>query len=128
MIRRLTIDRAGVTMLEFALLLPIFVLLVAGVAELGRVMWAQNALQHGVQMAARCMTISLGSCDTSSDTQSYAAKETFGLNPPASTFTVSTPACGNMVSASYKFTFVAPVIANFFGGKLVLTASSCFPS
>jgi hypothetical protein len=53
--------------------------------------------------------------------QTYAAQQSFGLNPPASDFTVSTPACGNQVSASYPFPFTAYI------GNLTLSAQACFP-
>jgi hypothetical protein len=48
----------------------------------------------------------------------------FGLNVPASTFTVISPACGNQVSATYTFEFMASVAGL---SSVTLTAQSCFP-
>jgi Flp pilus assembly protein TadG len=116
-------DDTGATAIEMALTLPAFLMLLIGALDFGVLMWTQFGIQHGTEMAARCAVITPSTCSSSNATQTYAAHEAFGLNPPISTFTVSTPACGELVSASYSFTFVT----HFLGGPLTLTASSCFP-
>ena len=55
---------------------------------------------------------------------SYATQHSFGLTLPTSTFTYSTPACGNQVDANYAFQW-----PSIFGLKpLNLTAKACFPT
>jgi Flp pilus assembly protein TadG len=44
---------SGQTMAEFALILPIFFILIFGVLDLGRVVWANSALAHASREAAR---------------------------------------------------------------------------
>jgi hypothetical protein len=51
-------------------------------------------------------------------------QQALGLSLPPSTFTYSTPACGNQVSGSYTFEF--PTILNL--NPLTVTAQSCFPA
>lgn len=119
-------DKRGASALEFALTAPVFILFLFGVIELGLVLWTQMGMQHGAQMAARCATVDSTLCPTSNPgaITSYAAQQTFGLTLPSQTFTYSTPACGNQVSASYAFQF--PAILNL--SPLTLTAQACFPS
>jgi Flp pilus assembly protein TadG len=114
----------GATALEFALTAPVFLGMVIGSLTIGVGLFTQIALQHGVEMAARCATINTSICGSSSSIQTYAVQQSLGLHPPSSTFTVSTPTCGNQVQASY------PIKLNFavYGRRdITLTASSCFP-
>jgi len=119
-------DQRGASALEFALLAPLFFLLVFGIIALGMVFWTQVGLQHGVQMAARCASVNTLLCPNSNPDAitAYAAQQALGLGLPASTFAYSVPACGNQVSASYSFEF--PTILNL--APLTLTAQSCFPA
>jgi Flp pilus assembly protein TadG len=114
---------SGTTAIELALTLPAFLAFLLGTFEYGALMWTQVSLQHGVEMAARCAVITPGTCSDTNTTQSYASSETYGLNPPDSTFSVSTPACGQQVSANYVFSF----FTSYFGSPVTVTASSCFP-
>lgn len=119
-------DNRGTSALEFALTAPAFFLFIFGIIEFGLLFWTQIGLQHGAEMAARCASINTALCPTanSSTITSYAAQQAFGLTLPAQTFTYSTPACGNQVSATYAFEF--PQILNL--SPLTLTAQACFPS
>lgn len=117
-------DVRGTAAIEFGLTAPIFFMMLFGLIVCAMLLWTQVGLQHGAEMAARCATIDKNACGSTSAIQNYAAKQTFGVNPPPSTFTVSTPACGNQVSASYEF----PFITSFFGASsFTLSAQSCFP-
>ncbi|WP_236843045.1 TadE/TadG family type IV pilus assembly protein [Bradyrhizobium icense] len=117
-------DNRGASALEFALTAPVFFLFIFGVIELGLLLWTQIGLQHGAEMAARCATVDSTLCSNPGAITSYATQQTFGLTLPSQTFTYSTPACGNQVSASYAFQF--PAILKL--SPLTLTAQACFPS
>lgn len=119
-------DERGATALEFAILAPIFFLLIFGIIAFGLLFWTQVGLQHGAEMAARCASINASLCPTGNPSAitTYATQQALGLSLPASTFSYSTPACGNQVSASYRFQF--PDILNL--GPLTLTAQACFPA
>jgi Flp pilus assembly protein TadG len=116
-------DTSGASAVEFALTAPAFIMLVVGSILVGLGMWAQAGLQHGTEAAARCASVNTLLCGTVDNIKTYAAQQSYGLNPPATTFTVSTPACGNQVSASYAF----PLVTSFFG-SMTLTAQACFPA
>jgi Flp pilus assembly protein TadG len=121
--RSFRFDVRGATALEFALCAPPFFMLVMGIVEVGLLVWMQVALQQGVEAAARCASINVNSCASTSQIQAYASAQTYGLTPPASTFTVTTPACGHMVRASYTANF----LPSFPVPTRTLTAQACFP-
>jgi Flp pilus assembly protein TadG len=125
MLRAFAGDARGASAVEFAITAPIFCMLLVGIVEGGMLLWAQIGLQHGTQMAARCATIDTSVCGSADQIQSYAAQQSYGLNPPSSTFSFSAAACGNQVSASYRFA----LISNYFGmPALQIRAQSCFPT
>ena len=118
------IDIGGATALEFALCAPAFFMLVMGIMELGLLVWMQLALQQGVEAAARCASIDKNTCASSTQIQAYAATQRYGLSPPNTAFTVTAPACGHMVQASYTPTY----LPSFPIPTRTLTAQACFPA
>lgn len=118
-------EERGVTAVEFAMTGPAFFALIFLVIEGALLMWTQVGLQHGAEMAARCATINSTLCNSDSSIQSYAAQQTYGLNPPPVVFTYTAAACGNQVSASYTFSFLVSLFPTTSVG---LTAQSCFPT
>ena len=118
------IDIGGATALEFALFAPAFFMLVMGIMELGLLVWMQLALQQGVEAAARCASIDKNTCASATQIQAYAAAQSYGLSPPNTAFTVTAPACGNMVQASYTPAY----LPSFPIPTRTLTAQACFPA
>jgi Flp pilus assembly protein TadG len=118
---------AGTTAVEFAITAPVFFMVLFGIIESGRLMWTQLGLQHAVEMAARCASVNKTLCATANDIKNFAVQQTYGVSPPASTFTTSVPVngCGNQVNASYTYQYVS----TYFGTPSVtISAQSCFPS
>ena len=122
--RKFRFDTSGATALEFALCAPAFFLLVMGIIQGGLLVWMQLALQQGVESAARCASINKTTCANSSQIQSFASTQSYGLTPPASTFTVSSSGCGNLIQASYTPTY----LPSFPIPVPTLTAQACFPA
>lgn len=116
-------DQRGASAVEFALTLPVFLLLMFGLWQICFGLWAQFALQHGAERAARCMNTTPTVCGTNTiaSTQSYAAAQSYGLNPLPSIFTVSNPTCGYQVSADYT---VSPVMTGI--PALTVHAQACY--
>jgi Flp pilus assembly protein TadG len=120
----------GVTAVEFALLLPFFVILLFGIIEFGQVLFLQAALQHAVTEAARCATISgaAGStpdCSSAGTVADFASTQAYGFTVAASNFSTSTPSGYNCVNASYPFNLAIPLLPAI---QLNLTAKSCYPA
>jgi Flp pilus assembly protein TadG len=114
-------DRRGNALVQFALVLPPFVMLIFGIIEIGRSLWLQNALHYATEQAARCASVNPTAC-TAGNIGSYAASVS-GANIPASAFTLTTPSCGNQVDAIYRISLSIP----FSPVSWNLTARSCFP-
>ena len=125
-LKRLSRDTRGESSIAFAATMPLFLTLTFGVVMTGLLMWIQVGLQHGVEMAARCASINTALCNNTTNIQNFAAQNAYGLNPAPSTFSVSTPSCGNQVSASYSFNYLTNYI--FSASSLTLTAQSCYPA
>jgi Flp pilus assembly protein TadG len=124
-LHRLWADRSGASALEFGILLPVFLLLIFAIIQFGQLFWTQTALQHAVDMAARCATINATACGTPTLTKTYAATQAYGLTFPTGTFAAATAACGNQVTATYSFAFVA---TTWFPAAIDLSARSCYPA
>src|SRR5260370_14283034 len=142
--QRLIRDTQGATLVEFAVTLPVFMLVLFGVIQVGLMLWVQAGLQHGVETAARCASLSDIAISQSglnpatnptpcynangtatanaSKLKAYAAANSWGLNPQATAFSVGTCTGGNLVTASYTFTGIQ------FLFEPTLTARSCYPT
>lgn len=114
-------DTQGNAAVEFAFVLPVLLMFILGLLQAGILLWTQNALYYSVQTAARCASNDTSICGTTSQIQSYAAAASGG-SFSASVFTVSTPSCGNQVTASYPASLLFP-----FTSSVTLTAQSCYP-
>jgi Flp pilus assembly protein TadG len=120
----LAVDSHGATAVEFAFVGPVLILLLFGIEETGRVMWTQAAINLAVEEAARCASVNATTCSSTARIQSYASSHAWGMQIPASEFTVTTPACGWQVSASHSYNSLVSHLVPF---NLTLTAQSCFP-
>jgi Flp pilus assembly protein TadG len=103
-------DTAGSAAVEFALTIPVLLLLMFGLFEFGRLLWTQNSIQYAVEQAARCAAFSLTGCTNATETSAFAASQVHGYTVTAAEFTVSYVPCGVtgttgvLVSASVPFT------------------------
>src|ERR1700761_2076820 len=55
--RQILNDTEGAALVEFAVSVPAFFLLLFGIIQAGLMLWAEVGLQHGVEMAARCASL-----------------------------------------------------------------------
>lgn len=117
-------DRRGVTAIEYAIVLPLFLMLVFGIIESGRLMWYQVSLQRATAMAARCGALATTGCVTDAQIKTTAATHSSGIPLAASNFTVTRTACGVKVNASKQFKVALRLVAI---PTLSLTAQSCHP-
>src|SRR5512143_2460198 len=109
-------DIAGSAAVEFAVTAPVLILLMFGMIEAGRALWAQNSLQYAVERAARCRVVyltcnsdnytSCGICSSDTATQIYAAGQVYyhynGI-VSSDAFTVSYPDSGKRLCVASSF-------------------------
>jgi len=121
----------GAAAVEFALLLPLLMLLVFGIVDFGRALSAQITLTQAAREGARLAA--LGEPNVVSSTQAAAT----GLNPVNVTVTSCPAGAGAGVNAvvqvSYTFSFITPIAAiaglfgSGFGSTMTLTAQGVMP-
>ncbi len=127
--RNLWDDTQGNALVEFTVTLPLFFLLTFGLVQAGLLLYTQAGLQHGVETAARCASVNYSayqiglsqscfgvdpSTVTTTTIQNYAIQNSWGIVPPSSDFTVTTPsgggACGTnsgyVVTASHYYNLI----------------------
>jgi Flp pilus assembly protein TadG len=103
---RLWSDRRGTSAVEFALILPVFILLVMGAMGTAMLGFTVASMNFAVQRAARCAAIKTV-CSSPTSTILYAKTHYTGPSPKP-IFSYSTAGCGNTVTAtaSYSFSFI----------------------
>ena len=114
--------RKGATAVELAMILPVFLSVILGIMEFGRLLWTKSALDYTVEEAARCAAINTTLCGTQALTRTWASARS-GIAFDVNDFTLSTVACGTQVSATFPFGFVVPM----FNYSVTLQASYCYP-
>jgi hypothetical protein len=123
-IGRAMTDDAGTSAIEFALVFPVFILMVLGIFEFSRALWTNSLLNYAVQAAARGDAVDTTNCGSSADIVSYAVQSSSPLAIPSGDFTASTPSCGSQVAVSFPFTFIVPQMFPF---NITLSAQACYP-
>jgi Flp pilus assembly protein TadG len=126
----------GAAAVEFALLLPVLLLIVFGIIDFGRALNAQITLTQAAREGARLDA--LGQTTAAVQSRTIGAATGLSLSPANVTVTTCPKGAGQgvnaTVQASYTFSFVTPIgaIAGFFGGSglgspITLTAKGVMP-
>jgi len=116
-------DRSGAAAVEFALVLPAFVLLVLGSMGAATFGYSLASMNYAVEEASRCAAVKTTVCSNSTSTALYAKSHYSG---PAITpvFTYSDSGCGNTVTATATYSFnLIPQLKN-----IPISVSACRPS
>lgn len=116
-------NNAGSTAAEFALVLPLFLLLVFGTINMAFALSAIVRLHSVTENAARCLSVNtVGTC-TVANIDSY-AKARFPIGGVSGlAFVATTPSCGSKVDGSGRYDVFTGV------GKvsIPISASACYP-
>ncbi|MBC7908501.1 MAG: pilus assembly protein [Rhodospirillaceae bacterium] len=123
MLRRLFQDRRGATAVEFALVLPVFLVLLLGTMELGRVMWAHSTLQFAAEEASRYAIAH--SSASNAEITAKAQAHLVGLNSGEVTVNVTNNAATVTVQLTHNFQFATAGLLPY--GNMALSATSRFP-
>lgn len=143
---------SGQTLVEFALVIPIIVLLIASFVEIGRAVYAfntiANAARQGVRVAVVNQLPDVTDCDESRPIEdpyephwsiigcALLAGKTLGLTPANVTVSYVTPSsttlscsptlhvgCIATVTVTYQYTISTPVVSRFIGPISMLQVS-----
>ena len=118
-------NQEGTTAVEFAIIAPIFILIVLGTIGLCFALFLVGSLHFAVEDGARCASVKSDICPDQTTTIAYTQSRYLGPNV-SPTFTTVAGACGlgsNSVTGTVNYsmnigprTFVIPI-----------TATACFP-
>jgi Flp pilus assembly protein TadG len=98
--------REGAAAIETAFVLPVALMLLLGLMEVGRIAWFQSALNFAVQEAARCAVVRPDLCGDADHIAAYAVQKASPLVIPAADIAVTYPACGTQVAAAVPYQFL----------------------
>jgi Flp pilus assembly protein TadG len=121
-VHKLRTSNHGTAALEFAILSPVFLLIVVGGINLALLLFSAGSLHYAVEEAARCASVKTTTCASSTSIQAYAQSKYFGpaISP---IFTYATASCGKSVSATATFVWHTGVREI----SVPLSATACFP-
>jgi Flp pilus assembly protein TadG len=125
LLRRFLRDTSANTAAEFALVVPVFLLLTFGAISVGILFSAVTQMHFAAEKAARCLAVDVaGNCPTG-NIDPYAKSFYKGPGMTTLTFTPTNPApaCGMEVVAKGTYQFVT----GFESTALSLSASACYP-
>jgi Flp pilus assembly protein TadG len=127
----------GQSLVEFALILPIFILVLAGLFDLGRAVYAYNTISNASRESVRVAIVN----QTQTDVENEALKQgvALGLSATAVTITYLDPdgsgtpcaspydvGCVASVTVQYFYTAATPVISQIIG-PFLMTATTEMP-
>lgn len=112
---RLLVSRCGATAVEFALIAPIFLIMVIGIFEMGRAMWIKSSMQFAVEEASRYAIVNPTATTSTLETQATTALTDMGVGFSGDvTFTATEIVSGSrtfkQILGSYSFTVLVPLV------------------
>lgn len=120
--RALLTDRSGAAAAEFALILPILLLITLGTINGSFMLYAYARLHYAAADAARCRAVKTAVCSDDATTASYAMSRLAGpLVSPS--FSRSTALCGNTVTGTATFKVLTGLTAT----PITMQARACYP-
>ena len=121
--KNITTDECGTTAIEFAIVGPVFIMLLIGILYLCMCLAVIGSMHYAVEEGARCASVKTTVCTDQSSTVSYTQNHYFGPST-LPTFTYNAAAtCGHSVSGTISY--VLDVGLKQF--TVPITASACFP-
>lgn len=121
--KRLRKDESGVAVIEMAFALPVLIMLIWIVVQLGLVFRAMSGIQHALGEGARAAT--LWPVPTDSTIQAKMNAAVYGIKP--GTFTIPTPTAGTADGSNYldlKVTYTQKTDLIFIPGPTITVSRS----
>lgn len=117
-------DTRGAIVVEFAILAPIFLIIVIGMIDFSRLFWIKSTMQFAVEQTARYAMVNADAA--TADLEAYA--EARGATVNGVTYSAATSSSGGInfrtITATYTFSFMLPIVPI---GDITLSAKSATP-
>jgi Flp pilus assembly protein TadG len=124
LLKSIHLNQDGTTAVEFAIVAPVFFLMLFGTIGLCFALFLIGSLHYAVEDGARCASVKTTICTDANSIVTYAQSRYMGPSSVTPSFSYAAAACGNSVSATISYsmnigfkTFVIPILA-----------TACFPS
>lgn len=118
--------RKGSVAVEFALIIPVALMIFIGIVEVGRAMWVRTSLQFVAEEGARYMMVHQNASDA--ELLAFALDKLVGVNPASFDLSFDRETVDGTdfvtINATFQFQYVASLIG---GEPFVLTGSSRAP-
>ena len=107
----------GQSLVEVAFVLPVLLLILLGIFDFGRAVYAYNAMSNSAREAARLAIVDQNATAVEAEAQ----RSALGLDPNSISVTFSTcPApvkigCPATVTVDHQWTAITPIVGGFFG-------------
>ena len=127
--RQADLAERGAVAVEFALVLPVLVILLFGILDFGRLLNAQETLTQAAREGARLAALN----DPQTCTRTAAAATGLGLSCPSSAVQITPCPSGAIqtsdaqVTLSYTFTFSGPLASVLGSPSMQLTGKGVMP-
>ena len=102
--RRFFRDRSGNTAVEFAMILPIFLAVVFGMIEFGRLLWIRNTMEYAAETAARWGGVNTSK--TNAEIAAYATGKLIGVDTTGITFTANASSSNVSVTGTHTYSII----------------------
>jgi len=116
-------DEKGTTAIEFAIVGPIFIFLVIGIAFLCMGLAVAGSMHYAVEEGARCASVRKMVCSDEDTTIAYTKSHYFGPGGVPTFDYDPAAACGHSVTASISYV----VDMGLKKVSVPITAAACFP-
>jgi len=122
-------DTRGATLVEFSVTFPFFLLLMFGLVQAGLLLYTQNGLQHGVEVATRCASVNYSANQLGLSTSCFSVD---GAAVAPSTVCGGSPGCNAVTATPYIQKYAAqrsfglvPDFSSFTVTQTLPTGGSC---
>ncbi len=124
LLMRFTKSEAGNAIVEFALIVPVFLLMLFGMIDVGRLYWTVSTMEYAVEAAGRYAMINTSA--SSNQIIAQAQDNLYAIAPSSVTFTTSTNMVNGVnymtIQAQNTFTFLPYAMSNFGTTTLIRVA------
>ncbi len=106
--------RRGATAVEFALVMPVFLVMTLGVVEMGRALWIKATMQHAVELTTRYFMVNNSASDATLQTYATSRLGESGMDTSdfnfSSTDTTISGTVYKAITITHTFTAIVKIV------------------
>jgi Flp pilus assembly protein TadG len=116
-------DSRGTAAIEFAMVIPAFIMLIVGGFYAAGFYFAATSMQYAIDAGARCASINTATCPDTTSTLNYVKAHFAAASEVTPTFTASVATCGHNVTGSVTYVLDTGLQTI----NIPISASACYP-